>query len=478
MKNRLATILSCAVLFLGGPAPLLTPHLAAQTDDTTGTNETTTVKIGPVEVSTRHRSSRDKVAVGSDVVLKAGEAKRDVVVVFGDATIDGTVNNDLVVVFGTARLGPTAEVKHDVVVVGGKLEAHPDAKIGHDRVEVGLHANWGWLRWLKQWSASALLLGRPLAPQYGWTWIVAGAFLALYILAAILLPKPVQACVTALEAKPVSSFFTGVLSLVLFGPLTVLLTATGVGVLVLPFLFCAMIVAFLLGRVAVYRYAGQQIGGQIGLTALQRPVLALVVGAVIFHLLYIVPFLGFIVWGAIVPLGVGATVLAFFRSFRSETMKPNAVGLPIAPVTAGGDATPASVIANPPVVLSRVGFWRRTLATLLDLLLIAILIRVLSDRHGPIPQLVIVLWLAYHVVLWSWKGATIGGMALGIRIVRRDGAPLGFGVAMVRALAGFFSAIALGLGFFWAGWDREKQSWHDKIAGTIVVKAPPGTPLV
>ncbi len=472
MRNRLTTVLYCALLFLAG----FTPELAAQPGDTT-TNETTTVKIGPIEVSTRHRSSQDKVAVGNDVVLKAGEAKRDVVVVFGDATIDGTVNHDLVVVFGTARLGPTAEVKHDVVVVGGKLEAHPDAKIGHDRVEVGLHTNWGWLRWLKQWGSGALLLGRPLAPQYGWTWVIAGAFLVLYILTGILLPKSVQSCVTALEAKPVSSFFTGVLSLLLFGPLTVLLAATGVGVLVIPFLFCAMLAAFLLGRVAVYRYAGQQMGGQLGLTALQRPVLALIVGAVIFHLLYIVPFVGFIVWGAIVPLGVGATVLAFFSSFRSETTKSNAGSLPATSVVARSDAPPANLPATPPVELQRVGFWWRTLATILDLLLIAILIRVFSGRHGPIPQLVIVIWLAYHVAMWSWKGATMGGMALGIRIVRRDGGPMNFGVALVRALAGFFSAIALGLGYFWAGWDREKQSWHDKIAGTIVVKAPPGTPL-
>jgi uncharacterized RDD family membrane protein YckC len=53
-----------------------------------------------------------------------------------------------------------------------------------------------------------------------------------------------------------------------------------------------------------------------------------------------------------------------------------------------------------------------------------------------------------------------------------------FATAFVRCLAGFFSAVTLFLGFFWAGWDREKQSWHDKIAGTTMVRLPKGVSLI
>jgi len=56
--------------------------------------------------------------------------------------------------------------------------------------------------------------------------------------------------------------------------------------------------------------------------------------------------------------------------------------------------------------------------------------------------------------------------------------PIDFPVALVRCLAAFFSAIVALLGFFWAGWDKEKQSWHDKIAGTIKVRVPRGISLV
>jgi uncharacterized RDD family membrane protein YckC len=51
-------------------------------------------------------------------------------------------------------------------------------------------------------------------------------------------------------------------------------------------------------------------------------------------------------------------------------------------------------------------------------------------------------------------------------------------VAFVRSLASLFSLIALGLGFFWAGWSREKRAWHDLIAGTLVVQLPRGTSLL
>jgi uncharacterized RDD family membrane protein YckC len=51
-------------------------------------------------------------------------------------------------------------------------------------------------------------------------------------------------------------------------------------------------------------------------------------------------------------------------------------------------------------------------------------------------------------------------------------------VALVRALAALFGVCVMFLGFLWILWDSERQGWHDKIAGTVVVKLPRGTPLV
>jgi uncharacterized RDD family membrane protein YckC len=50
--------------------------------------------------------------------------------------------------------------------------------------------------------------------------------------------------------------------------------------------------------------------------------------------------------------------------------------------------------------------------------------------------------------------------------------------SIVRALACFLSLFAAGLGFLWIIWDPERQAWHDKIAGTVVVRVPRGVSLV
>jgi uncharacterized RDD family membrane protein YckC len=48
----------------------------------------------------------------------------------------------------------------------------------------------------------------------------------------------------------------------------------------------------------------------------------------------------------------------------------------------------------------------------------------------------------------------------------------------VRALSCFLSLIVVGLGFLWVAFDDEKQSWHDKIAGTVVVQVPKSVALI
>ena len=100
--------------------------------------------------------------------------------------------------------------------------------------------------------------------------------------------------------------------------------------------------------------------------------------------------------------------------------------------------------------------------------------RALSFANGFFPY----LWIAYHVGMWLWKGTTIGGIVCSLKVVRVDGRPLDFPVALVRGLASVFSFLALCVGFFWAGWTPEKQSWHDKIAGTVIVKVPRGVSLI
>ena len=81
--------------------------------------------------------------------------------------------------------------------------------------------------------------------------------------------------------------------------------------------------------------------------------------------------------------------------------------------------------------------------------------------------------------MWAWKGTTIGGVVLKLQVVRQaNEGSLTFVVALVRALAAAFSIVVLFMGFFWIVWDKDNQGWHDKIAGTVVVRLPRAMPLV
>ena len=455
----------------------------------------------PVRKRGRHRADpprqNERVEVGKDVIVRSGEVVRDVVVIAGNAIIDGTVEGDLVVVSGSARitgqvdrnlvtilgsatLGPDASVGHDAVVVGGTLRKDPLASIGGQQTVIALGPPFPDFLWLQGWLSQGLFLARPFPPHIKWVWVAASVFALFYLALTLIFPRPVRACVTALDQQPVASFFIGTLLMVLLGPLLFLLVISLAGILVIPFIVCALGVAMVLGKMAVYTYAGQRLAGQRN-SRISLPIV-LLLGLVLFYVLYMVPVLGFAVWGVVTLLGLGAVLLAAFGSFRQETapayapVQSLAVAVPPMETAAGGTAGPPPIVTVTlsPVdlaLLPRVGFWRRLCATFLDFILVGITLPV----TGPF---FLGVWPAYHVALWAWKGTTIGGIVMGIKVVRLDGQPVDFAVALVRSLASFFSAFALFLGFFWAGWDRERQAWHDKIAGTIVVKVPKGISLI
>jgi Mce-associated membrane protein len=78
----------------------------------------------------------------------------------------------------------------------------------------------------------------------------------------------------------------------------------------------------------------------------------------------------------------------------------------------------------------------------------------------------VVLHVVYHTVLVGGCGQTFGKMLLGIAVVRRDGAPPGYGRALLRCLGGGLCVLTLGLGRLVVLFSRERRSLSDLIAGT------------
>lgn len=83
----------------------------------------------------------------------------------------------------------------------------------------------------------------------------------------------------------------------------------------------------------------------------------------------------------------------------------------------------------------------------------------------------IIMSIAYFTYFHGIKGRTPGKMLLGLQVLTVDGTPVNFGIAFLRSVGYLLSSI-LYIGFIWAAFDRRKQSWHDKIAGTVVIIRP------
>jgi uncharacterized RDD family membrane protein YckC len=134
-----------------------------------------------------------------------------------------------------------------------------------------------------------------------------------------------------------------------------------------------------------------------------------------------------------------------------------------------------------------VGFWVRVAASLIDTLLIcAVLVPLLAALYGrayfdnaargissgALDGLINYILPAVTIIaFWLVRQATPGKMVFGARVVdARTGTTLTVGQSIGRYLAYFVSAMPFCLGLIWVGIDARKQGWHDKLAGTVVIR--------
>lgn len=147
-----------------------------------------------------------------------------------------------------------------------------------------------------------------------------------------------------------------------------------------------------------------------------------------------------------------------------------------------------------------VGFWKRVLATLIDTIVVLVVIVPLLYAFygssyfkfdlesllaaagasapsrpmfaGPADVFInLVLPIVALILFWRFRGATPGKMLVGAKIV--DARTLGkpsTAQLIGRIFAYLVSMLPACLGFLWVAFDKRKQGWHDKLAGTVVVE--------
>jgi len=138
------------------------------------------------------------------------------------------------------------------------------------------------------------------------------------------------------------------------------------------------------------------------------------------------------------------------------------------------------------------GFWIRTLAAIIDtifmlIIIIPVLFAIYGTDYWSSESFVAGFWdflfqyilpAIAVIIFWIYKSATPGKMITGLTIVdAKTGGKPSTGQFIGRYLGYYVSMIPLFLGIIWVGIDKRKQGWHDKLAGTVVIRNKESEPV-
>jgi uncharacterized RDD family membrane protein YckC len=133
-----------------------------------------------------------------------------------------------------------------------------------------------------------------------------------------------------------------------------------------------------------------------------------------------------------------------------------------------------------------VGFWPRVAASIIDAIILFVIQFLFQMALAPLLSfkdlaaiglalalnlLSMAMGACYEVFLIHRYGATLGKMALGVKVVRPDGSLISVGRAFGRYFAKMLSAIILCIGYLMVAFDSESRGLHDMICDTRVIKA-------
>ena len=140
-----------------------------------------------------------------------------------------------------------------------------------------------------------------------------------------------------------------------------------------------------------------------------------------------------------------------------------------------------STSSSPSPALSaapKAGFWIRVVAFIIDSVILAVInavvAAILSSSTTGRTGIQTLLGIIYFSYFWSasspWPGQTVGDKLLNLRVIKTDGSDISIVQAFIRYVGLVISFLVILIGVIWVAFDPNKQGWHDKIAGTYVIK--------
>ncbi|MBV8484201.1 MAG: hypothetical protein JO077_15225, partial [Verrucomicrobia bacterium] len=379
-----------------------------------------------------HDRSGDQVISGRTFTLRAGEeTDGDVIVIHGHARIDGVVNGDLALIGSDAEVRGT--INGDMVAVASRASFEEGAVVNGDFSSVvsaverdsnlqvnGSRVNMDFLPTgaavnLGQWLNGTIFFVRPMSPDSFISWFWALLVLGFCLAIGHFFPKPVAETGAILRGRAPASFLCGLAIVPAAALLCFLLLMTVIGALAIPLVLAAVFALALVGNAVVFQMIGQRIAPQMS-NQKYPTLLWIALGAVICWVVYCIPVIGFLAGSIVLLAGLGSFTLYLVE--RSRSRVPVAQ-LPAGTSAAAGSPKPTAPAARlaAPLAIARTTpsatFWPRFGANAIDLVVILALISLFHVHRVFLPA-----WVLYRFAMYVWRSATIGELALSLRVQR------------------------------------------------------------
>jgi hypothetical protein len=257
-------------------------------------------------VATAGADSPSVVKIGSDLTIEEGTKVHNVLVMGGQITVEGTVENHVTAIGGSVVLAKTAVVGGNVFCLGGIIVRGKGAEVLGSVTEINSN------------DISQAVTNALSEEWEGWSWIFAvisiSIFLGLLIITIVtvlLIPKPVRLISAAIKEKPFKVTMWGLGGLVLIVPLAVLLAISVVGIVLIPLEMTIVLCAVLIGFISVSQLVGRKLFAVLKRND-QSMMRETVWGLMILWLIGWVPYVGWMVKVCAIVLGLGAVLLTRF----------------------------------------------------------------------------------------------------------------------------------------------------------------------
>ncbi|MDE0684075.1 MAG: polymer-forming cytoskeletal protein [Candidatus Poribacteria bacterium] len=270
------------------------------------------------ETDVQWEKTRRVLKVVNDYELAAGEVLTSLVMIAGDARLEGSVTENVLVLGGNVELAPSAEVNGTLHLIGGAVTGNIE-KVENLQVS-------------NRWQMIPAAVKLVMHPRTFWEirkemdlrlMIVKFVLLLfMYLLVVAIFPRPINAVSGLLIHQPVGSILFSALMLVVIPLILSLLTLSIIGV---PFMLLGLPVLLPLaicGKAAIFlTLGGTLFSGRL------KP-LAVIFGYILYFMATALPYIDWVTFLVVNTVGIGICLLSTISMMRSQDRRRNTSLLP------------------------------------------------------------------------------------------------------------------------------------------------------